>query len=154
MDMKNYTVLVVDDEAEALNMVGLMLRNSPFDVITATNGEDALAKAQSSSVDIVLLDIMMPDISGVTVCGHLRATPQKGIAGWRNRPAHQACCTRGTTVQAKWRTSRASCKFSQLGQIGSVIRHTQRMPSRHTLFCTSAAARQSGKLNMLSRSNF
>jgi DNA-binding response OmpR family regulator len=76
MDMKNYTVLVVDDEAEALKMVGLMLRNSPFDVITATNGEDALAKAQSSSVDIVLLDIMMPDISGVTVCGHLRATPQ------------------------------------------------------------------------------
>lgn len=75
MEAKQYTVLVVDDEREALNMVGLMLRNSPFAIITANNGEDALAKAQSNEIDIVLLDIMMPDISGVTVCGYLRATP-------------------------------------------------------------------------------
>lgn len=72
---EKYTLLVVDDEVEALRMVGMMLKNSPFDVITAMNGEEALAKAQSREVDIVLLDIMMPDISGVTVCGHLRANP-------------------------------------------------------------------------------
>ncbi len=57
-------------------MVGLMLRDSNFDIITAKNGEEALTKAQSRSVDVVLLDIMMPDISGVTVCGHLRANPR------------------------------------------------------------------------------
>jgi DNA-binding response OmpR family regulator len=73
---ETYNVLVVDDETEALRMVGLMLRNSPFNIIPAHNGQDALAKAQSNDIDLVLLDIMMPDISGVTVCGHLRATPQ------------------------------------------------------------------------------
>ncbi len=75
MTEKRYTVLVVDDEAEALSMVELMLRSSPFKIITAQNGEEALIKAQSTPIDIVLLDIMMPDISGITVCGHLRATP-------------------------------------------------------------------------------
>ncbi len=76
MTNKNYTLLVVDDELEALEMVRIMLRNTPFTIVTASNGEEALAKAQSRDFDIVLLDIMMPDISGVTVCGHLRANPR------------------------------------------------------------------------------
>lgn len=73
---KEYTVLVVDDEVEALQLVELMLRNSPFRIKTAKNGEEALTTAQSQRIDIVILDVMMPDMSGVTVCGHLRATPQ------------------------------------------------------------------------------
>lgn len=73
---RNYTLLVVDDETEALDMVRLMLRHTSFEILTASNGEEALAKAQSHDIDIVLLDIMMPDISGVTVCGHLRANPR------------------------------------------------------------------------------
>jgi DNA-binding response OmpR family regulator len=73
---KIYTLLVVDDDIEALEMVRIMLRSTSFSIITANNGEEALAKAQSREVDIVLLDIMMPDISGVTVCGHLRANPR------------------------------------------------------------------------------
>ncbi len=73
---KQYTILVVDDENEALQLVEIMLNNSPFTIKTARTGEEALATAQSTPVDVVLLDIMMPDMSGVTVCGHLRATPQ------------------------------------------------------------------------------
>ncbi|MBN1966391.1 MAG: response regulator [Anaerolineae bacterium] len=76
MDKRRYTVLVVDDEDDALMMVELLLRDSQFDVIKAVNGEEALAIAQSQEADIVLLDIMMPDISGVTVCGYLRANPR------------------------------------------------------------------------------
>lgn len=72
---KEYTVLVVDDEEEALKLVGVMLRNSPFKITTARNGEEALTTAQSTDVDIILLDIMMPDMSGITVCGHLRTAP-------------------------------------------------------------------------------
>lgn len=72
---KQYTILVVDDENEALQLVEIMLNNSPFTIRTAKTGEEALATAQSTPVDVVLLDIMMPDMSGVTVCGHLRATP-------------------------------------------------------------------------------
>ncbi|MBN2471936.1 MAG: response regulator [Anaerolineae bacterium] len=72
---KEYTILVVDDEQEALQLVEIMLQNSAFKITTARTGEEALAIAQSAPIDVVLLDVMMPDMSGVTVCGHLRATP-------------------------------------------------------------------------------
>ncbi len=77
MTGKSFTVLAVDDEEEALTLIRLMLQNTPFRIITACSGQEALAIAQSAvNIDIVLLDIMMPDISGVTVCGHLRAMHQ------------------------------------------------------------------------------
>ncbi len=76
MERKRYNLLVVDDEEDALTMVRHMLRGTPFNIIMATNGQDALAKAQREDIDIVLLDIMMPDISGMAVCGHLRADPR------------------------------------------------------------------------------
>jgi two-component system cell cycle response regulator len=76
MNEHPYNLLVVDDELAVLKMVEVLLRDSPFRVVTATSGEEALHKANSHAVDIVLLDIMMPGISGVTVCGHLRANPK------------------------------------------------------------------------------
>lgn len=76
MEEKRYTLLAVDDEIAALKLVEMMLRDSPFEVITAQTGEEALAQAQSHPIDIVLLDIMMPDISGVTICGYLRTNPR------------------------------------------------------------------------------
>ena len=72
---KRYLVLAVDDQVGILQMIKIILRGSQFDVITATNGEEALAQAANHAVDVVLLDIMMPDVSGVLVCGQLRATP-------------------------------------------------------------------------------
>ncbi len=74
MEGKSFTVLAVDDEEEALTLIQLMLQNTPFRIVTACSGQEALAKARSlPSIDIVLLDIMMPDLSGVTVCGYMRA---------------------------------------------------------------------------------
>jgi DNA-binding response OmpR family regulator len=71
-----YNVLVVDDEENMLKMLEVLLRGTHFDAIMVTSGEDALAEAQHNDVDVVLLDIMMPDMSGITVCGHLRANPR------------------------------------------------------------------------------
>ena len=97
---KEYTVLVVDDEVEALQLVELMLRNSPFRIKTAKNGEEALTTAQSQRIDIVILDVMMPDMSGVTVCGHLRATPQLRDIPIVMLTALDAYATRRTAIQA------------------------------------------------------
>lgn len=76
MTGKHFKLLVVDDEASVLTMVRLLLRGTDFDIIGASSGEEALTLAQAHDIDMVLLDIMMPDMSGVTVCGHLRANPQ------------------------------------------------------------------------------
>jgi DNA-binding response OmpR family regulator len=72
---QHYALLVVDNEEGILQLVGTMLRNSPFKVIPVRSGREALLTATNMPIDIVLLDILMPDLSGVTVCGHMRATP-------------------------------------------------------------------------------
>ncbi len=70
-----YTLLAVDDDEDTLQLIAVMLRDSPFTMIAARSGNEALLTARNTPVDIVLLDIIMPDLSGITVCGHLRASP-------------------------------------------------------------------------------
>ncbi len=60
-------ILVVDDEPDTVGLLELTLQTAGFDVQTATNGEQALRKVREESFDLVLLDIMMPDISGYDV---------------------------------------------------------------------------------------
>ena len=68
-------ILVVDDEIDALELIGFNLKASGYDVITAEDGEDALEKARKFSPDLVLLDIMLPVIEGWEVCKLLRRDP-------------------------------------------------------------------------------
>jgi two-component system response regulator VicR len=57
-------VLVVDDEPDTLELVKLVLESGGFEVILANNGVEALAQIETTKPDIVLLDIMMPDMDG------------------------------------------------------------------------------------------
>ena len=67
------TVLVADDDADILRFVELNLRLEGFEVVTARNGPDALAKAIAVRPDLVLLDVLMPGIDGYAVCARIRA---------------------------------------------------------------------------------
>jgi DNA-binding response OmpR family regulator len=67
------TVLVADDDADILRIVELNLRLEGFEVVTARDGPDALAKAVAVRPDLVLLDVRMPGIDGYTICAQLRA---------------------------------------------------------------------------------
>jgi DNA-binding response OmpR family regulator len=67
------TVLVADDDADILRIVELNLRLEGFEVVTARDGPDALAKAVTVRPDLVLLDVRMPGIDGYTVCARIRA---------------------------------------------------------------------------------
>lgn len=69
------TVLVVDDNVENRALARATLEDEGFEVVLAVNGEDALACFGQSPVDCVLLDIRMPGLDGVTVCGRLRQLP-------------------------------------------------------------------------------
>ncbi|MCZ7399946.1 MAG: response regulator [Candidatus Methanoperedens sp.] len=57
-------VLVVDDEPDTLELVKLVLESGGFETVLAANGMDALAKVGNTKLDLVLLDIMMPDMDG------------------------------------------------------------------------------------------
>jgi two-component system response regulator RegX3 len=66
-------ILLVDDEQGILDAVGYTLRQEGFDVVTATDGETALELARARPFDVVVLDVMMPGMSGMDVCRILRA---------------------------------------------------------------------------------
>lgn len=65
-------ILVVDDEDDILNFLELVLGEKGFDVVTASGGQEALTKAQLEHPDLVLLDIMMPQMDGWEVLKLLR----------------------------------------------------------------------------------
>lgn len=57
-------ILVVDDEETALELTEVKLKQLGYDVITATNGKDCLKIAEGENPDLILLDVMMPDLDG------------------------------------------------------------------------------------------
>jgi len=67
------TVLVVDDEPNILEPVQAYLEKLGYAVLTAATGAEALARIRRGGVDIVLLDLMLPDIDGEEVCRRIRA---------------------------------------------------------------------------------
>ena len=74
--MAKQKILVVDDEADILEMVGVNLKSAGFEVITADNGGEALRKARSLSPHLIILDILLPESDGLEVCKGLRREPQ------------------------------------------------------------------------------
>ena len=68
-------VLIVDDEPDVLELVDFKLSGEGFEVVRATNGLDALSKARCESPQVIVLDMMLPDLDGMLVCEILRAQP-------------------------------------------------------------------------------
>src|SRR5262245_2876602 len=68
-------ILVVDDISKNLQVVGTMLRNAGYHVMPATSGIQALERAHAQPPDLILLDLMMPEMDGLEVCSRLKAEP-------------------------------------------------------------------------------
>jgi len=68
------TILIVEDEESLADPLAFLLRKEGFEVITAGDGQTALVEFERNDVDIVLLDLMLPGMSGTDVCKQLRAT--------------------------------------------------------------------------------
>lgn len=72
---EDFLVLTVDDVNLNLQVVGLMLDRAGYETSFASNGEETLARVASDCPDLILLDLMMPDISGLEVCKRLKSDP-------------------------------------------------------------------------------
>ncbi|HKQ39416.1 MAG TPA: response regulator transcription factor [Verrucomicrobiae bacterium] len=69
-------VLVVDDEPDAIELIAFNLKGAGLDVVTAADGAEALKKAEQHTPDLVILDLMLPEVDGLEVCKVLRRTPK------------------------------------------------------------------------------
>src|SRR5580658_8075678 len=69
------TILAVDDSASMRQMVGVTLRAAGYEVIEASDGDEALEYARQHSVDLVLTDVNMPRMDGITLVAQLRTLP-------------------------------------------------------------------------------
>jgi two-component system response regulator VanR len=70
--MKKNTVLVVDDEKDIREVIQIYLENEGIDVITASDGLDAMDRLKNNDVDLIILDIMMPKLDGIRTCLQIR----------------------------------------------------------------------------------
>ncbi len=73
MNNSDIKILLVDDEPDILEIVGYNLKNEGYLVYTASNGVDALKSAKKITPNLILLDIMMPEMDGIEACEKIRA---------------------------------------------------------------------------------
>src|SRR3954464_8230790 len=70
------TVLIVDDNPQNVELLQAFLESLPVKIVTAVDGLDALNKVAEHSPDLILLDIMMPQMSGFQVCRRIKSDPK------------------------------------------------------------------------------
>jgi DNA-binding response OmpR family regulator len=72
--MSRKKILLVDDSSTILMMEKFILRNGPYEIVTANNGEEGVLKAAEQMPDLILLDVIMPKMGGFEACKLLRST--------------------------------------------------------------------------------
>ena len=75
MKKKEIKILLVDDEPDILEIVGYNLRSEGYKVLTADNGAEAVKKAKKEKPQLIVLDVMMPEMDGIEACEQIRKNP-------------------------------------------------------------------------------
>ena len=76
MKKKHTKILLVDDEPDILEIVGYNLSLEGYQIITASNGKEALAIAKKEIPDLIIMDVMMPEMDGMEACENIRKIPE------------------------------------------------------------------------------
>ncbi|WP_396591493.1 response regulator transcription factor [Allomuricauda sp. R78024] len=75
MKTKEIKILLVDDEPDILEIVSYNLSSEGYEVFTAKNGVEGVAKAKKKTPHLIILDVMMPEMDGIEACEIIRSTP-------------------------------------------------------------------------------
>lgn len=76
MKKKDIKILLVDDEQDILEIVSYNLSQEGYQIVTATNGKEAIAKAKKELPHLIILDVMMPEMDGIEACENIRRIPE------------------------------------------------------------------------------
>lgn len=74
--MSKAKVMVVDDSPTELKMMSEPFLSQGYDLITATDGDEAIQKAESDHPDLIVLDVVMPNLNGFNVCRHIKKSAE------------------------------------------------------------------------------
>lgn len=69
----SHKILIVDDEKRIRDLIAFRLENKGFEILSAEGGKEALAITETHTPDLVVLDVMMPDMSGLELCQQLKS---------------------------------------------------------------------------------
>ena len=76
MKKRNTKILLVDDEPDILEIVGYNLAQEGYQIFTASNGKEAIIKAKKEVPDLIIMDVMMPEMDGMEACENIRKIPE------------------------------------------------------------------------------
>lgn len=76
MKKKEIKILLVDDEPDILEIVGYNLAQEGYQIVTAVNGKEAVAKAKKELPQLIIMDVMMPEMDGMEACESIRKIPE------------------------------------------------------------------------------
>ena len=75
MNNNEHKILLVDDEPDILEFLSYNLKKEGYNVFTANNGKEAVVTAKKENPDLIILDVMMPDMDGIETCREIREIP-------------------------------------------------------------------------------
>jgi pilus assembly protein CpaE len=129
----NKKILIVDDDLESLKLIGLMLQRRGYEILAATGGHQALVMAATQDPDLVVLDVLMPEMDGYEVCQRLRSNP-----GTANLPV--LMFTAKTMAQDKAAGFRAGADDYLTKPIhpSKLVSHVEALLQRAEQMCASA----------------
>ncbi len=76
MKKKDIKILLVDDEQDILEIVGYNLAQEGYQIVTASNGKEAIVKAKKELPHLIIMDVMMPEMDGMEACENIRRIPE------------------------------------------------------------------------------
>jgi CheY-like chemotaxis protein len=125
-------ILIADDNPENLDIFQRRLAVQGYEILMATDGEEALAIARAQQPDLILLDVMMPKMDGIEACRHLKADPSLPFVpiimvtaktGFHDEVQEQSAQVEAQSVQlAEWNRTLEQRVQEQLAQIDSLGR--------------------------------
>jgi two-component system alkaline phosphatase synthesis response regulator PhoP len=76
MSKSKAKILLVDDEPDILEIVGFNLSQEGYRIVTAANGKEAISKAKAELPNLIIMDVMMPEMDGIEACETIRKIPE------------------------------------------------------------------------------